>query len=276
MTTLEHVLWIGGASASGKTTVATRLARRHGLRWYSADAHTWEHRDLAIAAGHEGAIRWESMTLEERLVTAAESPGELVELNLDFERGAMIVDDLGRLPAAPLIVADGSTILPELVAQGHASRDRAVWFLPTFERHRGFHEVHGLGHLVEYRWLIVEEVERQAGEVGVTVLRVDGMGIDEALASVEELFADAIEEGPRAETIGERQALLRYANDAIVTQASGYLSRPWATGDEATFVREFRCECEDPECTEVVALPVADYAPGLSAHAGGRPAAVSR
>ena len=119
MTTLEHVLWIGGASASGKSTIATRLARRHGLRWYSADAHTWEHRDLALAAGHEGAIRWESMTREERHETLAESPAELVKLNLDFERGPMTVDDLRRLPAAPMVVADGSTILPELVAQGH-------------------------------------------------------------------------------------------------------------------------------------------------------------
>jgi adenylylsulfate kinase-like enzyme len=41
---LRHVLWIGGAPGSGKTTIATRLARRHGLRLYSADTKTWEHR----------------------------------------------------------------------------------------------------------------------------------------------------------------------------------------------------------------------------------------
>ena len=74
MTTLEHVLWIGGASGAGKTTLATRLARRHGLRWSSADAHTWEHRDAAVGAGHEGAIRWEQMSDEERLAVAAERP----------------------------------------------------------------------------------------------------------------------------------------------------------------------------------------------------------
>ena len=68
-----------------------------------------------------------------------------MKLNLDFERGPMTVDDLRRLPAAPMVVADGSTILPELVAQGHARRDRAVWLLPTFERHRAFHEAQGLG-----------------------------------------------------------------------------------------------------------------------------------
>jgi hypothetical protein len=51
-----------------------------------------------------------------------------------------------------------------------------------------------------------------------------------------------------------------------VTQARGFLARPWTTGDEATFVREFLCECGDPECTEVVELVVPDYAPGVSAH----------
>jgi hypothetical protein len=263
MTTLRHVLWIGGASA-GKTTVATRLARRYGLRWYSADKHTWAHRDIAIAAGHEAATRWETMTHEER---AAADPAELMRLNLDLERGPMILDDLQRLPTAPLIVADGSTALPELVAQGHAERDRAVWLLPTLELHRAFHERRGLTHLVEYRWLVAQEIERQATEFGVNVLRIDDtVGIDEAFAAVAELFADALTEGPRAETLEERRALLRYANEETVTQARGFLARPWSTGDEVTFVREFLCECGEPECTEVVELAVAQYAPGVSAH----------
>jgi cytidylate kinase len=54
---VRHTLWIGGAPASGKTTVATRIARRHGLRLYSADTRTREHRDpRARWAGH-GANR---------------------------------------------------------------------------------------------------------------------------------------------------------------------------------------------------------------------------
>ncbi len=268
MTTLEHVLWIGGASGAGKTTLATRLARRHGLRWYSADAHTWEHRDAAVRAGHQGAIRWEAMTPDERFTTAVDDPRELLTLNLDFERGPMIVDDLRRLPSAPLIVADGSTVLPELVAQGHARADRSVWLIPTFEGHRAYHEAHGMAHLVEYRWLVIEEVERQAAVHDVNIVRVDeALGPDEALAAVEELLGDALAEGPRAETQEERRSLVRYANGALVEQARGYLARPWATGDEETFTREFRCECDDPECEEIVPLPVAEYAAGVSAHA---------
>ena len=52
---LVHTLWIGGAPATGcgapatgKTTVATRIARRYGLRLYSSDTRTWVHRDHAL------------------------------------------------------------------------------------------------------------------------------------------------------------------------------------------------------------------------------------
>ena len=63
-----------------------------------------------------------------------------------------------------------------------------------------------------------------------------------------------------------RQALLRWANEEVLTQVRSYLARPWTTGDEATFEQEFLCECGNPECAEIVELTVADYAPGVSAH----------
>jgi hypothetical protein len=131
MHSLTHVLWIGGAPASGKTTIARRIARRHGLRWYNADTRTWAHRDRAIRDRHPAAQRWEAMTPEERWVTTA--PAEMVELSLNLERGPMIVDDLRRLPASPLVLAEGSTVLPELVASGIADQARAVWLIPTAE-----------------------------------------------------------------------------------------------------------------------------------------------
>jgi hypothetical protein len=179
----------------------------------------------------------------------------------------MIVDDLRALPTAPLVVADGSTVLPELVAQRHARADRSVWLIPTFEGHRAHHEAHGMAHLVEYRWLVIEEVERQAAVHGVNVVRVDGsLGPDDVLAAVESLFAKAIEEGPCATTQEERRELLRWANDEAVRQARAYLARSWSSGDEATYGRPFRCECDDPECEGIVPLPVAEYAPGITAH----------
>jgi adenylylsulfate kinase-like enzyme len=40
---LRHVYWIGGASGSGKSTIARRLADRHGLRLYSTDEVMGDH-----------------------------------------------------------------------------------------------------------------------------------------------------------------------------------------------------------------------------------------
>ncbi|MBA3747942.1 MAG: hypothetical protein H0W96_10700 [Solirubrobacterales bacterium] len=126
---MRHVLWIGGAPGSGKSTVAKLLARRHGLRLYAADTQTWAHRDRALAAGNAAAQRWESLTPAER--TRCSTPAELLAMSLHHERGSMVVDDLRALPQSPQIVAEGSTLPAWAVARGIAARSQAVWLIPT-------------------------------------------------------------------------------------------------------------------------------------------------
>jgi hypothetical protein len=250
------VLWIGGAPGSGKTTIATRIARRHGLRWYNADTRTWEHRDRALHEGHPAAQRWEALTPHERWATA--TPADMLEMSLHAERGPMIVDDLRRLPTSPLIVAEGSTVSPAVVSSGIADRSRAVWLLPTpeFQRARLGERALPPGPRELYLALAAT-IEREAREHDAPVLSVDeSRGVDEMLAAVEDRFAEALAEGPCAETIAERRALLREANEAVVAQLRGYFARPWADGDADAAVREFLCECGDPACDATVEVAV--------------------
>lgn len=120
---MVRVLWIGGAPGSGKTTVARVLARRYGLRLYSADTRTWVHRDQALAAHDPDAVAFETSTPAQRW----ERPTpELLAMSLHRPRGAMVLDDLTALPAAPLVVAEGTT-LPAYAADP----GRSLWLLPT-------------------------------------------------------------------------------------------------------------------------------------------------
>jgi hypothetical protein len=228
------VLLIGGPPGAGKTTVARALARRHGLRLYSADTRTWEHRDRALAAGSEAAARWEARTPEERRRQPLE---ELLATSLYRERGAMVLADLAALPDHPLVVAEGSVIPP---APG------ALWLIPRQAARFDGHPDAAL-----YRALH-DVAEADAREHGLAVVR----DVPDRVAAAEAHFADALRAGPHAKTRAERQALLREANLAVVAQIRGYHARPWAHGDPQAVRASFMCECGDPACEREVETTV--------------------
>src|SRR3954469_19604841 len=196
---LEHVLWIGGAPGVGKSTVASVLARRHGMRIYSADTRTWVHRDRAIAAGVEAAIRWEALSPADR---RTQPDDQLLAMSLYRERGAMVLEDVARVPPSPLIVAEGSVIRPANVPP----RAAAVWLVadPSVVRERlGLRD----GQSNRLYELMVDVV---AADVDAPrALSMEAVELNATVSAVEPVFAEQLARGPLATSVDERRALLR-------------------------------------------------------------------
>jgi hypothetical protein len=170
------------------------------------------------------------------------------------------------------VLAEGSTPPAQAVSNGIADCSRAVWLIPTPEFQRALLDARGTppGPTALYL-LLRDRIARQVSEHGAPTLILDGsLDLEATVAAVEELFAEALAEGPRAETRAERQALLREANEAIVAQVRGYYARPWAEGDAESVVREFLCECGSTACHASVHVPVAAVLAGAVLAPGHR------
>ena len=238
------MLWVGGVAGAGKTTVARRLARRHGLRRYNPDAQTWNHLAKALAKGNPAAQRFAGMSPAERASAAPE--------DIDYGRDPMILSDLRSLPAAPLVVAE--VIPPE---PGIPSAGQAVSLMTSQEVQRDRLEQRhpdGIPRRYLRSWQATNEKLQRAG---THVIVVDDLSLDDTVAAVERFFARRIEEGPTARSPEERRSLLRYANQAVLDQCRGW-ARHTIGGDISNTVLDFDCECAQVQCTVLVQLGVAD------------------
>src|SRR6187402_458986 len=113
---LDHVLWLGGGCGAGKTTLARRLAYRFDLRLYPVDAYGFAHERRATPQAHPTMTYLAGLDYRDRMVTPTTEQRVHNFVGYATERFGMIAEDLGALSGGPLVLAEGPSLLPELVA----------------------------------------------------------------------------------------------------------------------------------------------------------------
>ena len=131
MKQLQHVYWIGGGSAAGKSTIARRIAAQHGLRVYATDDVMADHTRRCSPEDGPLLHAFMAMDMDQRWVNR--SPKTMLE-TFHWFRGEgfnLIIEDLLRLPREPGMIVEGFRLLPHLVKPLLSVPSHAVWLLPT-------------------------------------------------------------------------------------------------------------------------------------------------
>lgn len=207
MTSLEGVLWLGGGTGSGKSTVARILEQRHGLRVYHYDrvepghAARLSRRQKEPGAQPSEVLRLVAMTLDERWVER--TPEEMTRHSLacQDERFGCVLEDLISARVGAPVLAEGFGLRPELVAPLLPSPQQAFWLLPTPEFRAQSLEWSGrtwslpnetsrpqraYANLLERDRRLTEHDREQCVALGLGYLEVDGLLSAEQVASVVE------------------------------------------------------------------------------------------
>lgn len=185
---LQHVYWIGGGSGAGKSTIARRLAARHGLSVYSTDDAMADHAGRCEPEDCPFLTAFKAMDMDERWVNR--SPQTMLE-TFHWWRGegfGLIVEDLLDLPPGQGVIVEGHRLLPHLVRPLLKRRNQGAWLLPTpefrlaaFSSRGSMWSIAGktgnperaLDNLLKRDEMFTDRVEVEATDAGLFLLRVD-------------------------------------------------------------------------------------------------------
>lgn len=143
---------------------------------------------------------FQALTMDERLVLP--TPRVIADgiIRIGAERFGLGVEDLLALPKRPRVLAEGPCPFPELVAPLLSDLHQAVWLVPTAafkrasatrrdkptSRHQTSDPERATRKWLERDLPLDAHVRRQAAELGLTLLEVDGSKTPEEMAMLVE------------------------------------------------------------------------------------------
>lgn len=262
-----QVIWVGGGSGAGKTTISRILACRHDLAWYRIDARAYEHHDKLVA---RGLVEKSDETHGDRWVNP--SPQELARRFIAGSQTQfpLILDDLAAMGTQVGIVVEGPQLLPSLVAPHLASARHGVWLLPSdeFRRRALGQRVTGVERtgdpatayekLIQRNKLLDAYIRTEAESLGLATFDVDVTDdLPRMLDRVGNHFSEVLAVLPRIRSGRERQRLRAYENDMMVRNAKAFFADLGA--EDAARSVPFVCECERLGCAVIIDRTLAQY-----------------
>ncbi len=202
---LQHVYWIGGGSAAGKSTIARRIASTQGFRVYSTDDVMTDHARRSAPEDCPLLHEFMAMDMDERWVNR--SPKTMHD-TFHWFRGEgfnLIIEDVLQFPREPRVIVEGFRLLPHLVQPHLSVSNQAVWLLPTSEFRQSVFEgrsgstahflartsdpERGLGNLLERDRMFTNILCEETTRLGLSVIDVDTTTTEDEIAKrVTELF----------------------------------------------------------------------------------------
>ena len=200
---LSYVLWIGGATDTGKTTVSQIIAKRCGLQVYDYDRCDRPQIER-LAQTNANYRAFLAASVEENWVRP--EPEDLLQFTLQAfrDRFPLVIEELLALPREPMVVAEGHGLIPELVAPVLSSKHQAIWLVPTEEfkwgsmkrrnkpsfRDQTSDPERATNNVFARDMLLAEHVKTGAQSRGLRVYEVDGSRSAEEVAVLIEQHLD--------------------------------------------------------------------------------------
>jgi len=166
---LSHVLWIGGGTGAGKSSVAIALAERYGLARYDYDWHdARDHTERTRPDRHPHRAAFLAMSLDERWVLR--SPREMADNAVGSfrDRFEMVIEDLLALPRDRAWRTMDDTSDADRARRNRLARDE----------------------------LLTDHVRQSAARLGFATIKVDGsLSLGELTAEVDRVFSPLLSIG---------------------------------------------------------------------------------